>query len=146
MALRVSSSLGPLQTQYFVRVSCRRMCAFLLGMFLESGLLGLRADTCIAFYSCIVDLFCEVVVIVHTVPRKGEGPMCSVSLLALGVFSLSGFSLLQDVKWCLIWISLVTELSIFSPVYWLLFFRQASVQVFGLLFVVDLGEFFIHSG
>lgn len=109
MALRVSCSLGPLQTQYFVRVSCRRMCAFLLGMFLESGLLGLRADTCIAFYSCIVDLFCEVVVIIHTVPRKGEGPMCSVSLLALGVFSLSGFSLLQDVKWCLIWISLVTD-------------------------------------
>ena len=72
--------------------------------------------------------------------------MCSVSLLALGVFSLSGFSLLQDVKWCLIWISLVTELSIFSHVYWPLFFCQASVQVFGLLFVVDLGEFFIHSG
>ena len=145
MALRVSSSLGPLQTQYFVRVSCRHMCAFLLGMFLESGLLGLRADTCIAFLGT-VGLFCEVVVIVHTLPRKGEGPMCSVSLLALGVFSLSGFSLLQDVKWCLIWISLVTELSIFSHVYWPLFFCQASVQVFGLLFVVDLGEFFIHSG
>ena len=79
-------------------------------------------------------------------PVMNESPWRSTSLLALGVFSLSGFSLLQDVKWCLIWISLVTELSIFSPVYWLLFFRQASVQVFGLLFVVDLGEFFIHSG
>ena len=32
MALRVSSSLGPLQTQYFVRVSCRRMHEFLLGV------------------------------------------------------------------------------------------------------------------
>ena len=73
MALRVSSSLGPLQTQYFVRVSCRHMCAFLLGMFLESRLLGLRADTCIAFLGT-VGLFCEVVVIVHTLPRKGEGP------------------------------------------------------------------------
>ena len=63
------------------------MCAFLLGMFLESRLLGLRADTCIAFLGT-VGLFCEVVVIVHTLPRKGEGPMCSVSLLALGVVSV----------------------------------------------------------
>lgn len=100
MALRVSSSLGLLHMQYFVCVSCRCMCAFLLGMFLEIGLLGPRAGTCIAFLGT-VGLFCEVVVIVHILTRKGEGPRCSVSLSALGIFSLSGFSLLEDVKWCL---------------------------------------------
>lgn len=106
MALRVSSSLGPLQTQYFVRVSCRRMHEFLLGVFLESGLLGPRAGTWIGFLGA-VGLFCKVAVIVHT-DQEGEGPRGPVSLPALGVFSLPGFSL-EDVKWCCIWISLVTD-------------------------------------
>lgn len=49
------------------------MHEFLLGVFLESGLLGPRAGTWVGFLGA-VGLFCKVAVIVHTLTRKVRVP------------------------------------------------------------------------
>lgn len=49
------------------------MCVFLLGVFLESGLLGPRVGLCLAFLGA-VGLFCKVAVIIHTLTRKVRVP------------------------------------------------------------------------